>query len=186
MFAYCQNNPVIFGDPDGLCREVGALLTWVDCRDIYCPKSKVYRSQCNPKDFKAKYQTDSGKTLYIYDKSTTVPKSVSGNKNNVVAYDKRHGTDNPNIQIINSYYIKDKAEQKEILTLLLEYDASNPAEVPWSRTLDSMIIEWDAHNKFAPFSQSAKDTDFDKKEEGKGYLYYVNKAGTRLFQQVFG
>lgn len=26
MFAYCNNNPVTFKDPSGLCREVGALL----------------------------------------------------------------------------------------------------------------------------------------------------------------
>ena len=187
MFAYCQNNPVVFTDSTGFCREVSPLIsTKIDCWNIYCPTSKVYRSQCNPNGLQAKRTTSTGKSLYIYDASATVPKSVSVNKNNVVAYDMRHGTDNPNIQVINSYFITAKAEQKEILTLLLAYDASNPSQVPWSRTLDSMIIEWDAHNMFAAFSQSARDTDFDKNEEGMGYLYYVKKAGTRLFQQVFG
>ena len=42
MFAYCQNNPVVYIDPDGLCREVGALLTWIDCRKPDCPTSKYY------------------------------------------------------------------------------------------------------------------------------------------------
>ena len=39
MLAYCQNNPITFIDPDGLCRVVGALLTWVDCGKWSCPTS---------------------------------------------------------------------------------------------------------------------------------------------------
>ena len=42
-----------------------------------------------------------------------------------------------------------------------------------------MLVEWDAHNFFAPFHQSAKDTDFDKEEEGKGWGYFIYKAITR-------
>ena len=39
MFAYCQNNPLIYTDTNGQCREVGALLTWIDCKSPYCPTS---------------------------------------------------------------------------------------------------------------------------------------------------
>ena len=39
MFSYCGNNPAVFQDPDGLCREIGALLTWVDCGNSSCPTS---------------------------------------------------------------------------------------------------------------------------------------------------
>ena len=42
MFAYCQNNPVAYIDPNGLCREVGALLTWIDCGSKHCPTSSKY------------------------------------------------------------------------------------------------------------------------------------------------
>ena len=42
MFACCQNNPVVYIDPDGLCREVGALLTWIDCKKSSCPTSRYY------------------------------------------------------------------------------------------------------------------------------------------------
>lgn len=31
----------MFNDPDGLCREVGALLTWIDCGDPDCPTSSL-------------------------------------------------------------------------------------------------------------------------------------------------
>ena len=42
MFSYCGNNPAVFQDPDGLCREVGALLTWIDCKRSDCPTSRFY------------------------------------------------------------------------------------------------------------------------------------------------
>ena len=41
MFTYCQNNPIMFIDPDGYCKEVGALLTWIDCGDPNCPTSSL-------------------------------------------------------------------------------------------------------------------------------------------------
>ena len=49
MFSYCLNNPVLFLDPNGLCREVGALLTWVDCKSVFCPTSTAYRPHIAPK-----------------------------------------------------------------------------------------------------------------------------------------
>ena len=48
MFAYCQNNPVAYIDPNGLCREVGALLTWIDCKSIFCPTSSAHRPHITP------------------------------------------------------------------------------------------------------------------------------------------
>ena len=42
MFVYCNNNPILFLDPEGLCFEVGALLTWIDCGKIDCKTSKSY------------------------------------------------------------------------------------------------------------------------------------------------
>jgi len=43
MFAYCQNNPVMFIDPDGLCRVIGPnLVKVIDCGEIDCKMSKSY------------------------------------------------------------------------------------------------------------------------------------------------
>ena len=46
-----------------------------------------------------------------------------------------------------------------------------------------MVLEWDAHNLFARFDQSARDTDFDKNEEGKDYLYFAMKAASRGYKK---
>ena len=43
MLAYCQNNPVVCIDPDGLCREVGPnLIKVLDCAQPDCKLSKYY------------------------------------------------------------------------------------------------------------------------------------------------
>ena len=42
MYAYCQNSPIVFMDSNGYCREVGALLTWIDCENKHCPTSSKY------------------------------------------------------------------------------------------------------------------------------------------------
>ena len=49
MFAYGNNNPAMFIDPDGYCSEVGALLTWIDCQSIFCSTSSNYRPHIAPK-----------------------------------------------------------------------------------------------------------------------------------------
>ena len=47
MYAYCQNNPIVYTDPDGLCREVGALLTKIDCGKFTCKTSSAFRNYAN-------------------------------------------------------------------------------------------------------------------------------------------
>ena len=42
MVAYCGNDPVIFQDSNGLCKEVGALLTKIDCANPNCAMSDMY------------------------------------------------------------------------------------------------------------------------------------------------
>lgn len=41
----------MFVDPDGLCREVGALLTWIDCGNPDCPTSSLR----DPERYRAGY-----------------------------------------------------------------------------------------------------------------------------------
>ena len=43
MFTYCSNNPILFLDPDGLCRVVGPnLIKVIDCGEIDCKMSNNY------------------------------------------------------------------------------------------------------------------------------------------------
>ena len=44
----------------------------------------------------------------------------------------------------------------------------------YGRTIDSMLIEWDAHNDIYAFSKHERvaHTDFDKNSEGMKYMAY--------------
>ena len=48
MFAYCNNNPIIYIDPEGACTKTGykpwlsVTLEYIDCKSVYCPTSKRY------------------------------------------------------------------------------------------------------------------------------------------------
>ena len=44
----------------------------------------------------------------------------------------------------------------------------------YGRTIDSMLIEWDAHNDIHFFTHHERvaHTDFDKNDEGTSYLDY--------------
>lgn len=63
MYAYCTNNPVVYLDPDGLCREVGALLTKIDCGSITCVTSAAFRSYANSIDYADSYGAYVGTSL---------------------------------------------------------------------------------------------------------------------------
>lgn len=61
----------------------------------------------------------------------------------VLVIDKRL-TNDPDMQIIDSYRITDEDDIKDILNCLLEYENNNPTT--WNRTLSSMVTEWKVHN----------------------------------------
>ena len=178
MFAYCLNNPVALVDPAGLCSYISSLGGWVDCGKKTCVDSKSYvRGVLDSK------KMENDKSVDIYDNESSVSASVYDDSNIIVVIDMRGNIENPCMQVRNSYLITKPDEQIEILVYLLDYNSSNPSSEAWVRTVDSMLIEWDAHNDFALFDDSAKHTDFDNAEEGKSYLYYVDKAADRGYQK---
>lgn len=61
-----------------------------------------------------------------------------------------------------------------IVDVLLEYGHDYAPD--WKRARDSLLTEWDSHCLFAAFSKRAMNVDFNNKEEGKGYSYFVGKA----------
>ena len=73
--------------------------------------------------------------------------------------------DNPSFQIENSYEIKSKDEQREVLEYIVnsEYYSYDT----YGRTIDSMIIEWEAHNEINVIfpHDRLKSVDFDKNSE---------------------
>jgi len=70
-------------------------------------------------------------------------------------------------------------KREGIVDVLLEY--SNNHIPNWGRTKKSLLIEWNAHSLFAPFSKRAMHIDFDRNEEGRGYVYFLKKAIKAFF-----
>ena len=64
----------------------------------------------------------------------------------IVVIDERNKADDDYItmEIQYSALIQNKKDQLEILTILNDYEKKNPTK--WYRTIDSMMIEWEAHN----------------------------------------
>lgn len=85
----------------------------------------------------------------------------------IVDYTDRGGyyTDNPRMQIINSYRADNKEIRYEIIDILLSYETNHPSD--WSRRdRDSLEREWWLHNLVyitddLPLSQNAKHVDLD-------------------------
>ncbi len=100
----------------------------------------------------------------------------------IVVYDDRR-TGNPSFRIYNSYGIVRKGLRREILEALIAYDAADPTNPPWRRTLPSLEREWWLHNAAyrAGFLRSrAKDVDLDNHAQGKGSMKYLLESGFAL------
>jgi len=89
------------------------------------------------------------------------------NKNDLdfIVLDDRKAKD-PNMKIYDSYKVKEEVKQKEILEKLLTYESMFPSN--WNRTMQSLINEWDAHNKLYNFGykrERTADVDLNNKDE---------------------
>jgi len=81
---------------------------------------------------------------------------------------------NPDMKIYNSYKIQDEAKMKEIINILLAHEELRPSN--WNRTLNSLLNEWDAHNKLYNLHiqrERTADVDLDNRDED----LYKNKLG---------
>lgn len=70
----------------------------------------------------------------------------------------------------------------EISSMLLAYNDENPSIPSWNRTLNSMVIEWDIHNKVYDMGyarDSTADVDLNNKDEGKGWLDFIWERGIK-------
>ena len=62
----------------------------------------------------------------------------------IVVLDYRGPNQDDGVEIAYSFVTKNKKHQMEILMLLYNFEQANPTG--WNRSVDSMLIEWDAHN----------------------------------------
>ena len=117
-----------------------------------------------------------GKTLCIAGDLTCAREADSDRV--IAVYDDRH-TGNPSFQIQRSCRIRRKKDRLEVLRALMAYDAANPTNPPWQRTLGSLEREWALHNfayRVGFLRSHARDADLDNHAEGRGALKYFVKA----------
>ena len=187
MFAYCNNNPVIYTDNSGtspshvmVSLHDGGGSPSNDGITI----SRYSLSFCDVVILQGKGIDDKTKEMY-----------AAKYPNSIIVIDGRFCNDkciecNPNMQIYNSYKITDTSQQREILELLHRYDKLSPSRHDWGRTVDSIMVEWEMHNNhyysqlFHFFDKvfgkqtciSAKHVDFDKESEGLSKIRLYFKA----------
>ena len=187
MFAYCGNNPVMYTDAFGNFRSHVMVCSMDDAGSA-----------------STRYSYSGGNILIV--NGSTFTKETKAffaqtYSNTIIVFDERYCESdcqecNPNMQIYNSYIITSEARQREILEILVKHDEAYPSRHTWGRTVESMLIEWDAHNDVCSaatilkalrynISQENLDrvmhTDFDYKDEKTTYKQYWD----RVFEGVF-
>ena len=156
MFAYCNNNPILRLDPDGFCAKA-----WKVGYQGPCP------GQGQPGCMDNWEQFNMESTVHLYDGTTETP--VEG-KLNVAFYPSENDSNsNPQFIVYDSWKIKNKQEQQAILEYIMSSDYYS--QDMYCRTLESLLVEWDAHNDvyFWTKHSRVKDTNFDRNDEGTSY-----------------
>ena len=183
MFAYCENNPVNLNDKSGKSTDYSystySGITYSGYRFSHVPTHQLgYLGQIKKYQEDGKIIPTKSKTIYLYYEEFEPNESVLSNSNYVVVYDQRYNIENPNMKIYNSYKIIDNSIQYDILKALYNYDREYPSKKLWGRSIESMNIEWDAHNDiygFAPNSH-CQHVDLDYYDEGVGYFDFWLRA----------
>lgn len=103
-----------------------------------------------------------------------IEKLINQGIEGIFVIDERNDKD-PNIQIIDSYNIRDRRTMYDVLTIIKQYDDEHPSK--WSRTIKSMINEWIMHNLcYATdfYICNSKDVDLNNADEEvfKGFNVY--------------
>ena len=167
MYAYCNSNPVNYVDNSGNSPIGIAALILLGVAVVF------ELTSCANND-SSDYEKSITDNINLYDDSTG--EYQEGKINVKFSPDnKTNGEPNPSFQIENSADIRSKKDQRIILEYIVESDYYS--QEVYGRTVDSMMVEWDAHNKAYSIyrTDQFKHTDFDKNSEGKGYLDYISE-----------
>ena len=164
LFAYCNNNPILFVDSNGNRPIVGTSIENETSEERFLSFATMNDIQVKT------IQTDFSGAIYVMDANTlnntnsASAKALINNSGNgyFVVVDNRN---NGYIEIINSYKNKNIAKQADMLNALTKYTRSTPVNYSvWNRTLSSMFIEWTWHNLFYSIGfmrSNAKSASFD-------------------------
>lgn len=130
----------------------------VSCEHIYAPNIELFN-----KDSKAYGKYSKGN---VYIGSAEFLEGLTGLSDcDILVLDERDAED-PNFKIFNSCKITSREERNEILEILMKYEEEFPSN--WDRTIESLRLEWFAHNFFHFFNynlDSTTDVDLNNKDE---------------------
>ncbi len=115
--------------------------------------------------------------------STNIPEGFNSQSDVMVGYFENRNEEDVSKSNSNMYvYRADRLNSKyrtSVITCMLQFD--NDYDTLWDRSEASLLTEWKEHHRYALFSTSAKNVDFDNNEEGKGFWYFLGKAWNRFW-----
>ena len=180
-FVYCGNNPICYNDTSG---------------NRHCSATTISRESASDRSYSGYWQKqvalekynpepigsyDDGNVYLVTDEDDV----LTDFPGDVVVIDERGPGRNDGVEIRYSFLITNSDAQREILVLLLDYETANPTG--WNRTLESMLVEWDAHNDshailtltpFTAYTERAAHVFFNNGEEG--WSYWDHTVGRAL------
>ena len=187
MFAYCNNRPIVLRDSNGIAPvetiDIDGNGT-IDCYVYeysysgYAPLG-MGTSLTVPVSGNGKIYIFDGDAFtedYITDPQN-YPEGFNPNTDFMARYYIEKTKDersNYVIQIANSYKCRIEVQMRAVAKELRSFGAQYKRS--WKRSEDSIVTEWKEHNRYALFSDTAKHTDFDTAEEGRGFFYFLGKA----------
>ena len=170
MFAYCNNNPVCYADKLGTDPDYVLDINndgEEDCF-VYSYSFDGFFDGGTCVGHVYFYQ---GVNSSFFEDENNWPESFNKSTDLMVA--DFTGRDNPTLFAYQAQNVKAK-HRSDIIDLFFEYVSD--FGIDWGRTKESVLTEWKEHNRYALFSKTAQDIDFDKAEEGMGTLDYLKKA----------
>ena len=134
---------------------LSSLLLLLSCSSVEYKYEPVYEILDTSDDAFARY---SNGRVFIGNEGYL--KGLTGlSKGDILVEDLRDRSD-PDFKIYDSYRIIDANQRNEILQILSKYEEYYPSN--WNRTLESMSIEWFAHNmSYFFYYQPHRTTDVD-------------------------
>lgn len=186
MFAYCNNNPIMFVDNLGYKHVKCALFLgggksefdYVVYEYEYSPAEAILLPFLNT-TFLELAPVKSGR-IFVYkgkgendfrSQNYYVPDDFDWSVDILVG--DLTDSENPNIHVYQAQNIPRDA-WNAVINVLKKHDIIYGTA--WDRTHSSLLTEWKWHMKFQRFSPRAQNIDFDNDEEGKGGVYYIWKA----------
>ncbi len=172
MFAYCNNNPMNYADKAGDESEEVVDTDGDGVVDYYV-YTYTYTTGILAwkKEHTGYVYIYVGKATDFFEDPSNKPEGFSSDTNIMIG--DYTSSSNPNMYAYRAD-LTDKKHRKAILSCMLQYDED--FDTAWNRTLDSLVVEWREHKRYAWASARAKNIDFDNAEEGAGFFHYLHKA----------